>query len=146
MTSVLAIVTFILATQRTDFGFNKCELKSLNNVGYCGKNSIFHTMKQNGIRKIILYHSEKNYFYITVKKTIFISQCGKNKCTYLVMNTAILFEFLHVVGDCADGGYFFSSIQPFPHSLGTSWAIFIAQSYHFNSATILNLKKKKSQR
>ena len=39
MTFVLAIVKSILATQRNDFGFNKCELKSLNNVGYCGKNS-----------------------------------------------------------------------------------------------------------
>ena len=37
MTFVLAIVKSILATQRNDFGFNKCELKSLNNVGYCGK-------------------------------------------------------------------------------------------------------------
>ena len=39
MTFVLASVKSILATQRNDFGFNKCELKSLNNVGYCGKNS-----------------------------------------------------------------------------------------------------------
>ena len=37
MTFVLAIVKSILGTQRNDFGFNKCELKSLNNVGYCGK-------------------------------------------------------------------------------------------------------------
>ena len=41
MTFVLAIVKSILATQRNDFGFNKCELKSLNNVGYCGKMIIF---------------------------------------------------------------------------------------------------------
>ena len=40
MTFVLAIVKSILATQRNDFGFNKCELKSLNNVGYCGKKYI----------------------------------------------------------------------------------------------------------
>ena len=40
MTFVLAIVKSILATQRNDFGFNKCELKSLNNVGYCGKKTI----------------------------------------------------------------------------------------------------------
>ena len=37
MTFVLSIVKSILATQRNDFGFNKFELKSLNNVGYCGK-------------------------------------------------------------------------------------------------------------
>ena len=41
MTFVLAIVKSILATQRNDFGFNKCELKSLNNVGYCGKKWVF---------------------------------------------------------------------------------------------------------
>ena len=38
MTFILAIVKPLSATQRNDFGFNKCELKSLNNVGYCGKN------------------------------------------------------------------------------------------------------------
>ena len=40
MTFVLAIVKSILAPQRNDFGFNKCELKLLNNVGYCGKKRI----------------------------------------------------------------------------------------------------------
>ena len=31
------MLSFFLATQRNDFGFIKCELKSLNNVGYCGQ-------------------------------------------------------------------------------------------------------------
>ena len=45
MTFVLAIVKSILATQRNDFGFNKCELKSLNNVGYCGKKNFLESKK-----------------------------------------------------------------------------------------------------
>ena len=52
MTFVLAIVKSILATQRNDFGFNKCELKSLNNVGYCGKMRFCSTFK--GITQQIL--------------------------------------------------------------------------------------------
>ena len=40
MTLALTIEKTTLDTQRNDFGFNKCELKSLNNVGYCGKNHI----------------------------------------------------------------------------------------------------------
>ena len=74
-----------------------------------------------------------------------VANHGTNKCTYLVMNAAILLEFFHVVGDCADGGYFCISIQPFPHSLGTSWAKFVAQSYHFNSATIIECEEEKSK-
>ena len=45
MTFVLAIVKSILATQRNDFGFNKCELKSLNNVGYCGKKNFLRIFR-----------------------------------------------------------------------------------------------------
>ena len=48
MTSPLAIVKSILATQRNDFGFNKCELKSLNYDGYCGKNNHLSTLHVNG--------------------------------------------------------------------------------------------------
>ena len=36
--------------QRNDFGFTRRELKSLSNVGYCGKNTIY------GIYEIINCH------------------------------------------------------------------------------------------
>ena len=61
MTFVLAIVKSILATQRNDFGFNKCELKSLNNVGYCGKKfEAFQTISASkGLKRLNSLKSKK---------------------------------------------------------------------------------------